>query len=383
MATQQNFFSFMEPPAAPREATGAARLTADHSAGRDSLTATANPLNPPPSADSSPATRNPANPNSVLTKTPALSRKHLVESLRQKVGAVGAMEPSTGRRDTNCFSSGCDTIDTWLPRGGLHPATLTEWVAAHDSAAAGSLAMVAAAHRLDQVPNRPLIVVDCEGTLYPPAIVALGVPSERVILLRPRSGNDALWAIDQSLRCGAVAAVWAALPMRLDDRDARRLQLASETGQTPGLLVRNFSARGKPSFAEVQFYVCEKRRVVAHRQRQLVRSSPLSSSAGDSSSAARSSAPLRNHSTAKSPEFETLTVTLDRVRGGPIGRQIDVRIDDDAVVSPVSQPSTPEHETAAQHLASQLAHPEAANASAGGKRNATERDLEARRRNAS
>ena len=35
----------------------------------------------------------------------------------------------------------------------------------------------------------PLVIVDCEGTFYPPAAVSLGVPSERMILLRPRGGS--------------------------------------------------------------------------------------------------------------------------------------------------------------------------------------------------
>jgi hypothetical protein len=259
-------------------------------------------------------------PDSPGKNDPPPTRDSVVKDLRAKVGCV-----TTARQvDGNAFSTGCTAVDDWLPIGGLHPQTLTEWVAAHESAAAGSLAMSAAAQRLRQIPVKPLVIVDCDGAFYPPAAVSLGVPSDRMILLRPRAGGDAIWAIDQALRSGAVAAVWASLPMRVDDRDARRLQLAAETGRTPGLLVRGFAARGKPSFSEVQFYVSEKNR----RVNRVARS-----------------------------DFETISITLDRVRGGIVGQHLEVQIDDSATIRPISSSNTRRHETAAEHLASQLANP--------------------------
>ncbi|WP_145389985.1 ImuA family protein [Stieleria neptunia] len=279
-----------------------------------------------------------------------------MKSLRAKVGCISTARQSDG----GGFSTGCEAMDQWLPGGGLHPSTLTEWIAAHDSAAAGSLAMAAAANRLRQIPGRPLVIVDCSGTFYPPAAVSLGVPHQRMILLRPRSGADAIWAIDQSLRSGAAAAVWASLPMRVDDRDARRLQLAAETGRTPGLLVRGFAARGKPSFAEVQFYVSQQQRAPA---RAVTNRSDETRSVTNRSDNARSV-------TNRSRDFEVISVTLDRVRGGAVGRQLALQIIDAATIRPLSTtgPQTKRHETAAEHLASQLAHPAIA------KRVATRRD---------
>jgi hypothetical protein len=278
-----------------------------------------------------PPVQEPASPVDVANRCPTEKRSEtpdrdsVLKTLRAKVGCINAARRSGGV----VFSTGCQEIDSWLPIEGLHPSTLTEWVAADNSVAAGSLAMLAAVVRLHQVPNRPLVIVDCEGTFYPPAAVSLGVPSERMVLLRPGRAADAIWAIDQSLRSGAVAAVWADLPMRVDDRDARRLQLAAETGRTPGLLVRGFQARGKPSFSEVQFYVSGNKRHIH---------------AGHSPHSAHS-------------DFETLSVTLDRVRGGAVGQHLEVQIDDSATIRPISPTRTKRHETAAEHLALQLANP--------------------------
>ena len=354
MANQQQLFSFMEaspvqkpakstnhclPPSEksasaekPAPAKDLVRAKAPQPPGRGSGSIKADPTLPAAGRDVRTETRGPearesetradGSPQDRLSAT---QRDSVLKSLRAQVGCVTTVRQS----DRAVFSTGCRAIDNWLPIDGLHPSTLTEWIAAHDSAAAGSLAMSAAAHRLRQIPDRPLVIVDCDGAFYPPAAVSLGVPSERMILLRPRGGADAIWAIDQALRSGAVAAVWASLPMQVDDRDARRLQLAAETGRTPGLLVRGFHARGRPSFSEVQFYVSEKKR-------------PLK--AARSTNAARS-------------DFETISVTLDRVRGGVVGQHLEVQIDDSAVIRPISSTSTQRHETAAEHLASQLANP--------------------------
>ncbi|MCD0462119.1 ImuA family protein [Roseiconus lacunae] len=272
-------------------------------------------------------------------ETRPASRQEVLQALRSKVGCVNTAREST----LTSFSTGCDAIDAWLPGNGLHPASLTEWIAAHDSAAAESMALVAAAHRITMVPTRPLVIVDCEGSFYPPAAVALGIPAERMILLRPRNSGDAIWSIDQSLRSGAVAAVVARLPMRLDDRDGRRLQLASESGTTPGLLVRNFQARQLPSFAETQFYVAEKRR-------------PVFCAGVGSSKTAPHNRPRMGRVSGSQPS-EILSITLDRVRGGVTGKHLHVRFDDHANLHSVPISNPQRHETAAKRLASQLAHP--------------------------
>jgi protein ImuB len=80
-----------------------------------------------------------------------------------------------------------------------------------------------------------------QESFYPPAAVALGIPSERMVIFRKQRGHtrsDFLWAIDQALRSGAIAAVVAEIGDWLDPADGRRLQLAAEIGGAIGLLVR-------------------------------------------------------------------------------------------------------------------------------------------------
>jgi protein ImuA len=77
---------------------------------------------------------------------------------------------------------------------------------------------------------------------------------EQLIVVRAGNAAANLWALDQALRCRAVAAVLA-WPEKLDGRVFRRLQLAAEEGGGLGLLIRPDAARYDPSWADVRILV--------------------------------------------------------------------------------------------------------------------------------
>ena len=101
--------------------------------------------------------------------------------------------------------------------------------------------------------SRHIVLVDTFGDFYPPAVCRYGIALDRLIVVRPKSEKDAFWAIDQSLRCSAVAAVVASL-RHLDERLSRRLQLAAESSGCIGLILRPDHRRTK-SFAAVRMLV--------------------------------------------------------------------------------------------------------------------------------
>jgi protein ImuA len=194
------------------------------------------------------------------------------------------------------ISTGCLAMDACLPASGYLPGSVIEYLRATSGCGATYLALVAAAAALRATEEKYLVIVDTHRHLYPPALLGHQISLPRVIWVRPQSVADAVWATDQALRTTAVAAVVADLDA-LNERDARRLQLAAERGGGLGLLLRSLSARRMPSWAEVQWVV-----------RSLV---PMSSF---QSEPARE--PLRR-----------LEVGLARVRGGKAGAQLLLDID--------------------------------------------------------
>jgi protein ImuA len=65
----------------------------------------------------------------------------------------------------------------------------------------------------------------------------MGIPLDRMFLMRPRTGADEVWALTECLRCPGVGVTLGS-PQRLSRTEARRLQLAAEAGGGVGILLR-------------------------------------------------------------------------------------------------------------------------------------------------
>jgi protein ImuA len=257
-------------------------------------------------------------------------------------------------RQTNAqqvFSSGCSAMDACLPHGGYLPGSLIEYLRTTSGCGTTYLALTAAAAALQATEEKYLVIVDTHQQMYPPCLLSHHIPLSQVIWVHPQSQADAVWATDQALRTPAVAAVIADLE-NLDERDARRLQLAAERGGGLGILLRTLAARRMPSWSDVQWVV-----------RSLVPTLPQSIAAKPMDISAK--LPLRR-----------LEVQLARVRGGKAGAALRLDIDGTRGTLELAarqhnydKPLSRQHPAAAQpvrtttaqtnsvRLASQLAHP--------------------------
>ncbi len=99
--------------------------------------------------------------------------------------------------------------------------------------------------------DNPIIWFDPDHTLYPPALAAMGIDLARLYIIRPRTYADLLWALTECLRCTAVSATVCPVD-RLSRVEARKLQLAIETGGGIGLLFR-------PNNSNAQIYAAATR----------------------------------------------------------------------------------------------------------------------------
>jgi protein ImuA len=135
-----------------------------------------------------------------------------------------------------------------LAPGTLHELSPTASV--HFGAAAGfALALAVRASG----GSRPVLWITHDfaiveaGGLYGPGLDLFGLPMERLVLLRAPRPIDALWAMEEALKCRAVAAVIAELTeegLSTDLTATRRLVLAAREGGGLGLLLRH-----RPSYA--------------------------------------------------------------------------------------------------------------------------------------
>ena len=267
---------------------------------------------------SQPAGPRSAEPKSVKPQSTAskATEKPSLDQLKAQLARIQSRGRGEDLASEPRFSAGGTVLNQLLPFGGLRRGTIVQWVGESEHSGAASLATIAAAEIVDSELSggKPLVIFDLQHAFYPPAAIALGIPTDRMVVVKKKGHHthaDMVWAIDQALRCDAVAAVWAELGPWLNDRDARRLQLAAETGGTVGLFVRPAAVRRRPSFADVSWYV----------------------------------SPYRHSSSPSSRR--RLRVEVDRCRGGAEGATAMVEIHSQLIANAIDE------YVAAQNLASQ------------------------------
>lgn len=200
--------------------------------------------------------------------------------------------------------------EDWLPREGLSPGNVSEWIAAERGGGAFQLAMRAVQRRL-RAESRWLIV-DADGDLFPTACEEMGRPLPQTVFVRGVSEAEALWTVEQSLRSRGVDAVCCWFD-RLSPLVGRRLKIAAEAGTALCLVLRGPHALREPSHADMR-----------------VRVSPL-----------------------PSPDWQRRRLQLEvlKIRNGFPGRVTQVELDDETgavrVVSELADPATTHRATGA------------------------------------
>jgi protein ImuA len=251
------------------------------------------------------------------------AHSQILETLQEKIRGLESAHLPQGE----FISTGFAALDRLLPQRGFCRGTLVEWLGA-PGGAAGTLAAIVARQACRD--GAALVVVDpCSrhapcavaGSCYPPALLNLGFDPAHIIFVHPQNRKDYLWALNQSLASRGVGAVLS-WPQALDDRAFRGLQLAAEKGGGLGLLVRPVSARGQPTWSEVQLWVeplCSRHTPCAVaknvRQRQI-------------------------------DTLRRLRIELLRLRGGKPNSAVELELDDERGIL---------QESRSLHLASQLA----------------------------
>ncbi|MFQ5981770.1 MAG: translesion DNA synthesis-associated protein ImuA [Woeseiaceae bacterium] len=148
--------------------------------------------------------------------------------------------------------SGYPKLDRSLPGGGWPRHALTEILLEHYGRGELQLLMPALA-RLSKTEDEAgwIAWIAPPFQPYPPALLQWGVDLSRILIVRPRQGNETLWSAEQALSSGNCAAVlvW---PETLDDYSSRRLQLAAEKGQSWAVAFRPLTALSRTSAAALR-----------------------------------------------------------------------------------------------------------------------------------
>ncbi len=180
-------------------------------------------------------------------------RAEAVAGLRRLLAASEA--PA---RDASVLPLGVAVVDAALA-GGLGLGLLHEFAPAEEADAAAAFGFAAAllARRAALGPSAGamLLVVSERGpVLDGHGLAALGLPPDRLLLLRVGSPAMALAALEEALRAGGLAAVLGRIETGLDLAASRRLQLAAEAAG-PLLVVLRPAEAEQPNAAATRWRI--------------------------------------------------------------------------------------------------------------------------------
>jgi protein ImuA len=164
--------------------------------------------------------------------------------LRDRVRALEGLPSLSAGASAVGVPLGVAAIDDSLPWGGLPPGGLHEIRPERPSAPGAASGFAACLlGRMARERRGRLLWLTLSDHLYPPGLAALGVPTERLLLVRPTRSADLLWAAEEGLRCKGVAGLLAELD-GVDFKAARRLSLASRASGVPALLLNQGAQLG-------------------------------------------------------------------------------------------------------------------------------------------
>jgi hypothetical protein len=161
-----------------------------------------------------------------------MNRAETLEQLARLCRREGAVPPAI-------HATGCAELDAVLPHGGWQSGTIVELMPTQIGVGEFQLLMPAFANITAS--ERHIALISPPYIPFAPALQRQGVQLERLLVVNAEKNIDALWVLEQTLRCKSFGAV-VAWPETIKDRDVRRLQLAAEAGRSVGFLYRPLAA---------------------------------------------------------------------------------------------------------------------------------------------
>ncbi|MBD1391937.1 ImuA family protein [Mucilaginibacter glaciei] len=163
------------------------------------------------------------------------NRQQVIGKLRQDLlHWEGYKPPVSGRYE----QLGLGALEHVFPNGVFPKNCIHELVCASIEQAAASGGFVSAVLSLLIQTGGVCVWIGRARRLYAPALAAFGVAPHQVIFITLHKDKDALWVMEEALKCTGLTAVVCEL-REMDFKQSRRFQLAVESSRVTGFVLRN------------------------------------------------------------------------------------------------------------------------------------------------
>ena len=169
-----------------------------------------------------------------LSKIKKPARSVTLTELQQQIDLLE--RPAVAKaKPGDALTLGVAVIDKHLPWGGLAPASLHTISCVENLTPALGFAAVLLGRAVRFGKKQTVLWCQREQDLYAPGLAMFGLNSDNLIVVNAAKNYDLLWAMEEGLRSGALAAVFGVFG-GIKPNALRRLQLAAEIGGTTALL---------------------------------------------------------------------------------------------------------------------------------------------------
>lgn len=162
-------------------------------------------------------------------------KKMLLAQLQQEILSLQGFRKAVGNRS---LDTGLGVLQSAFPAQTFPTGAVHEWISYTPEEAAATCGFMAGLAGQLMQHNGYCFWISTRRLLFPPALAAFGIAPEQVIFVDLRRMKDALWAIEEVLKCKSAAVVVGEIP-ELSFTESRRLQLAVEHSRVTGFLHRH------------------------------------------------------------------------------------------------------------------------------------------------
>jgi protein ImuA len=162
------------------------------------------------------------------------SKNDIIKQLQNEVCSLQGYKRTPGNKR---MIPGFDAIEAAFPDNTFPTGVVHEFISysAEDATSTNGFISTILGHLMQQ--DGHTIWVSTHRTVFPAGLKFFGVAPERVIFIDLQRPKEALWAVEEALKCGALVAVVGELG-ELTFTESRRLQLAVEHSRVTGFMHR-------------------------------------------------------------------------------------------------------------------------------------------------
>jgi protein ImuA len=159
--------------------------------------------------------------------------KSVIEELQRQILKLQGNQPSSDQEQ----SLGLGPIEHAFPGKVFPRAAIHELISVNPESAASTNGFLSVMLRSLMQQNGSCLWISTRRTIFPPALKAFGIEPDRILFVDVNTVKDALWAMEEALKCNALNVVVGEFTALTFD-ESRRLQLAVEQSKVTGFIHR-------------------------------------------------------------------------------------------------------------------------------------------------